>query len=310
MRSWCVDDWLAPLGVERFRDEVWGRQCVLFRAGAARTSPLMTWDDLNRLLTYNRFEYPRLTFARDGRIVEGLDYLRLLPQDRWNSYLLDHEGTMAQFRSGATMVLDHIHELHEPIRQFADAWAAALGVDVRVNMYLAGLGQGFNVHWDDHDVLIVQVQGRKAWTVYEATTPNPVEHTPEVENRRPSSVVFQGILEPGDLLYIPRGFWHEARASQGPTLHLTHTLQRPMGRELARFALEHLIGSDACRQDIPLGDAGQSASVMAEVLADCATRLQEVPLDASLAQVGPGAPQTPFRLPAGLAEPAGAEALP
>lgn len=86
--------------------------------------------------------------------------------------------------------------------------------------------QGFAPHYDDVDVFIVHTAGRKRWRVYKplpgaALPPTP---SPDFDERRDDigAPLLDTVLEPGDLLYLPRGTVHQAEAlGREPALHVT-----------------------------------------------------------------------------------------
>lgn len=124
----------------------------------------------------------------------------------------------AAFLDGCSVVLNHA-DLQSP-------WLAALCTDLQlsvphayVNAYITPpASQAVAAHADDRDVFIVQVYGRKRWTVYETvpiTYPFPHEQVgkddlpvPEAVLKGP--VLLQRTLAPGDVLYMPRGHVHQA----------------------------------------------------------------------------------------------------
>jgi ribosomal protein L16 Arg81 hydroxylase len=112
---------------------------------------------------------------------------------------------------------------------------------------------GFNVHWDDQDNLILQVAGRKHWKVW-----NQTRHYPFKEDVVDTSVpptgepAWDGILEAGGLLSIPRGAWHVAYPLDEPSPHLTVTIKNHTGIDLPRWLAEQLKSSEAARMAIPL----------------------------------------------------------
>lgn len=72
---------------------------------------------------------------------------------------------------------------------------------------------GFAPHWDDVDTFLIQTEGRKFWTVY---APHddlklPLESSGNLTEDyvKNLTVVFQGYLCAGDLLYMPRGYIHQ-----------------------------------------------------------------------------------------------------
>lgn len=84
--------------------------------------------------------------------------------------------------------------------------------------------QGFAPHFDDVDVFVLQLEGRKRWQVYK---PLPGSILPRASSRDFSpheigSPILEVVLEPGDLLYLPRGTIHQAQSlPDHHSLHLT-----------------------------------------------------------------------------------------
>lgn len=84
--------------------------------------------------------------------------------------------------------------------------------------------QGFAPHFDDVDVYVLQVEGRKRWRVY---APLPGHALPRYSSRdfvdaEVGPCVLEAVLQPGDLLYLPRGTIHQAASlPEAPSLHLT-----------------------------------------------------------------------------------------
>lgn len=86
--------------------------------------------------------------------------------------------------------------------------------------------EGFGVHWDDHDTIVVQLDGAKRWRIYGTTRPYPLYRDIEDPGEAPTEPVADLVLHPGDVLYVPRGAWHAVCADQGVrSLHVTCGLQ-------------------------------------------------------------------------------------
>jgi bifunctional lysine-specific demethylase and histidyl-hydroxylase NO66 len=127
------------------------------------------------------------------------------------------------FADGATIVAQALHLHREPLALFCRDLERELGHSAQANAYYTPRGsQGLPVHHDTHDVLCLQVSGTKRWLVYE-----PVLELPLREQRysprlgRPGPVVLDVTLGPGDTLYLPRGWLHQALTSHDHSLHLT-----------------------------------------------------------------------------------------
>lgn len=86
------------------------------------------------------------------------------------------------------------------------------------------LSQGFAPHFDDVDVYVLQVEGRKRWRV---CAPLPGHALPRYSSRdfvdaEIGTCMLDVVLEPGDLLYLPRGTIHQAASLPAAhSLHLT-----------------------------------------------------------------------------------------
>lgn len=96
---------------------------------------------------------------------------------------------------------------------------------VGANVYLTpGNSQGFAPHWDDIDAFILQIEGKKLWRVYPPTEPYPRFSSKDfTEADLEAAPIFEVLLCPGDVLYMPKGFIHQAMAPVGEdhSLHLT-----------------------------------------------------------------------------------------
>ncbi|HEV2859862.1 MAG TPA: cupin domain-containing protein [Pyrinomonadaceae bacterium] len=254
---------LAPLAPEDFLASSWGRGLRHVRGGAGKFARLMPWAALNEILRRHRLDFPRLRLAKDGKSLPASDYLRYATGGprRTSIPRLKHAELNKHLRGGATLVLDAVDELHAPVEELAAALEQLFREHVQVNLY-AGFqtSRGFDLHWDDHDVFILQVAGRKRWSVYGMTRPFPISNDIEAAGRPEHKPVWQETLEDGDLLYIPRGWWHVAEPLAEPTLHLTVGVHKRTGLDLLRWLSDRMRASEIFRRDLPrLGDSRERA---------------------------------------------------
>ncbi|AWL39937.1 MULTISPECIES: JmjC domain-containing protein [unclassified Streptomyces] len=129
----------------------------------------------------------------------------------------------ALLREGATLVLDQSNVFDPTMETACRAMQWWAREHVQANVYLTtNDASGFDLHWDDHDVLIVQLAGEKQWEVRGVSRPVPMFRDAERNNTPSEEVVWTGTVQPGDVLHIPRGYWHAAtRAGRGGG-HSTH----------------------------------------------------------------------------------------
>lgn len=138
----------------------------------------------------------------------------------------------APYLNGCSVVLNHA-DLLSP-------WIAGLCQDLQksfphayANCYLTPpSSQAVPPHADDRDVFIVQLVGRKNWEVYETVPilyPYPHEQVGKEGLPVPKQVLegpraLAVTLEPGDVLYMPRGAVHQAHCSDSMSFHITVAL--------------------------------------------------------------------------------------
>ncbi|XP_038878779.1 uncharacterized protein LOC120070934 isoform X3 [Benincasa hispida] len=141
------------------------------------------------------------------------------------------------FKEGYTIALRGMEFRCEKIAAIANTVACLFGQpSVGANMYLTPpSSQGLARHYDDHCVFVCQLAGSKQWTVFSPPRTclprlydsHEFPSCSEVES--PFTVGRQFLLREGDVLYIPRGFLHEARTvndgPDGSSLHLTFGIE-------------------------------------------------------------------------------------
>ena len=133
------------------------------------------------------------------------------------------DRVLAEFDRGATIVLQALHRQSGPVARFCRDLELALTHPVQANAYVTPpTSKGFAVHHDTHDVFVVQTHGRKAWRVYGPLVDLAGPDQPWSDALgAPGPPVLQGELRPGDVLYIPRGFPHDAEARREVSIHVT-----------------------------------------------------------------------------------------
>lgn len=250
-----LSDLLGPLGVAEFLSRFWGKEFCYISGARGRFGSLLPWKALNRILAQHRLEPPRLRLAREGKVLDASSFVQYYHSKRRRfervPRVLPAELT-AHLRQGATLVLDAVDELHEPVTALAEALERRFEAHVQVNAYAGWRSSaGFDLHWDDHEVIVLQVAGRKSWKVYGASRLHPLSRDLEENKEPPESVVWEGMLNDGDLLYIPRGWWHVATPVDEPTLHLTIGISNQTGVDLLRWITDQLRRETVVRQDLP-----------------------------------------------------------
>lgn len=204
---------MAHLIAAVFGQAVWsGPLCSPRVAGAM-------WGKATLLRSLERYRIGDLVVMRDDR---PLDLTPLGPATarlgRRASVLVEELQ-----RPNTGLRLHGVQAYHPGVRAFADQLAKILGTKINVNGY-ASLSQGqiFPEHWDAHDVALLQTHGRKRWRLRPNHLPMPLAAHRQVLRPRRASKQTTVTLEPGRMLFMPRGHWHVGTGRE--SCHLTFGL--------------------------------------------------------------------------------------
>jgi ribosomal protein L16 Arg81 hydroxylase len=115
--------------------------------------------------------------------------------------------------------------------------------------------QAFGPHFDLHDVFAIHFEGEKVWNIYENIEKSPINHPSfkynvEERRKRAGKIIDQVILKPGDLLYIPRGQYHDALASKNGAMHIAFGLTYFKMIDLMNSLWPNFILKEFMRNDI------------------------------------------------------------
>lgn len=191
---------------EDFLAEAFGRTFRVIPGDAQCIAGLLDWDDLNEIIARHRLEPPRLRLSADGVVVPLDAYtVREVARRRTVWHRIHPASLHEQLAQGATMVIDAFDELHPRVHGLAHALEARLRSKVQVNLYASWKPrEGFGVHWDDHDVVVVPVDGRKRWKIYGPTRVAPMYRDVTETAPPPDEPVAEFVLTPGDMHLKPR----------------------------------------------------------------------------------------------------------
>ena len=145
-------------------------------------------------------------------------------------------------RDGYSLRMVHPQQWHAPAYELCACLQEFFGFACGCSSYLTPpRTQGFPPHYDDVEIIVLQLEGTKRWRLYErpdaATAPSP-RVTTEFKQEQLGPPTAEIVLAPGDVLYFPRGTVHQAMAQdEAHSLHLTFsTYQRHTWRDLLEAA--------------------------------------------------------------------------
>lgn len=191
--------------------------------------------------------------------------------------MADMDSLSRLIRSGCTLVLDAMDTFDPTMEAACRAlqwWSREL---VQVNTYLTTAdAAGFSLHWDDHDVIVVQLAGEKSWEVRGASRVAPMYRDAEPNNEPSEDIVWSGTMRQGDVMHIPRGYWHQAtrtdRGNEGYSLHVTFGLVKRTGVDWLTWMADNARRDQRFRYDL---DRWATGKTLAEQNSDLASATRQ-----------------------------------
>ena len=222
---------------------------------------------------------PQFRCLKDGGELHPREYIATTRTRRGQAIpMVDMDRLGRLIESGVTAVLDAT-DTFDPTMEVAcralQWWAGEL---VQVNTYLTTKdAAGFELHWDDHDVLVVQMAGEKSWEVRGASRPAPMFRDAAPNTEPSEEIVWAGTMTTGEVMHIPRGFWHQATRINRPgvdgsgfSLHVTFGFVQRTGVDWIAWLADRAREQELFRHDLDHADPGAQAAVLTEAVAELA----------------------------------------
>jgi hypothetical protein len=212
---------LSPVSPAAFFNDYYEQKPLLVRRNRADYyATLLTIDDVDRLITVLPPEKVVLANANAPVTLQAMARADASMSDA----SLDVVRACQLFDEGATFVLRDAHQRLASLASLCRTLESEVGAVFTVNLYMTPAnGQGLDTHYDTHDTILVQAAGSKEWTIYGSPLRLPLIGQPfdKKETYDIGEPTMQLVLEAGDLLYIPRGYFHSGRSLNDSSLHAT-----------------------------------------------------------------------------------------
>ncbi|NOK33943.1 hypothetical protein D7W79_08970 [Corallococcus exercitus] len=252
---------LKPVSPEAFLRTYFERERLLIRRGdAGYYSGLFGIEEMLSFLQKENNAYPNVRMVKEGRETAYSEFSSSVSykEARVNfNHLINRERVSRLFlEQGHSVIVYQAQTALDPLRRFCDTLEREWRVRVQANLYMTPAGsQGFTLHYDTHDAFILQLEGEKRWRLYDKPIHLPYDGEPmqNPEQHRPTlNCVFDEVLRKGDLLYVPRGHFHDVSATDVHSLHMTVGLLTSPWQALFRRVAEELEKEDFMRNTVPL----------------------------------------------------------
>jgi hypothetical protein len=258
----CVGD------LRRFAEEHWGQRPLIHHDDPSGAAGLLDLGDVDHLVTESLLRMPAFRLVRDGTPLDPATYTQTIkvggrPLDR----TVRPDRVLDEFGEGATIVLQALHRQTGPVARLCRELELQLTHPVQANAYVTPpTAQGFAVHHDTHDVFVLQTHGTKAWRVYEPLVPMAGPSQPwSASLGDPGRPILEVELAPGDCLYIPRGFPHDAEAQRDVSIHVTIGILAITWLDIWKAAFAEAPSHQPFRASLPVGFADDPRGIGGEL---------------------------------------------
>lgn len=222
-----IDRLLQPLAFSEFHNVYYEKKPLLIK----RQSPeyyedLLTLAEVNEYLEETHLSSDALRIARDGKELSPRDftYSKFSINNRGDSVTVDKDLVFARFYDGYSIIITQYGS--SPMLRLRHALERTFHASANANIFITPRNaQGFVPHWDREESFILQFSGTKDWLVYDSPIILPTQRQAPYEGEWTRvEPTLTATLEPGDLLYLPRGFMHEARSRDEVSGHITFSV--------------------------------------------------------------------------------------
>lgn len=253
---------IAPLTPDAFFRETFGQSWRYIPGSEAKAQAVFGWDDFNALMQLDIWSGMSLKLYLDGEKVPPAAFCRSVVDRNRLQVMRPDPGKMAELlQRGVSVLLNEMGGVSPSVAATMDDALKALNAHGNANLYYSQKARrAFNTHCDRHEVFALQISGEKTWRIYKGRSNTPIEH-PQFRNVPPAEIErMKGpldkevIMTPGDVLYLPRGQYHDALATSSDSLHISFSCLTSVGLNLMQDLVQRLVNDPAFREDLPRPD--------------------------------------------------------
>ena len=222
---------IAPLSADEFFADWFERRVYRSPEPRAAAAGLLSIDRVDEIISDSELPAGAISMAKSGASIPAREYT-------YGNGNVDRGAVLDNFRDGATIILPQLHFADGRLYEFCLALEHQFGTRTQTNVYLTPPGEhGFGIHFDDHDVFVIQIAGAKKWEIYGDRESLPYKGERFRKDHDDTGELRDSfVLHAGECLYVPRGTAHRApNHGTEPSLHITVGI---LHKTWAEFMLE------------------------------------------------------------------------
>ena len=215
---------------------------------------ILTSAEISTFLDRQDIFYPSLRIVKEGKEIPAVQYTKkAVPIGHHKKDdIIDTNKAFALFNNGCTLVIQAGQRYFDHLSKCCLSLSQKFNAPVQANLYITpNTSVGFNPHWDTHDVFVLQISGTKTWKLYGFEKELPTKNQKFVSKGYSKQPIKTLQLFPGDFLYVPRGYVHDAMADDGISAHITIGILSYTWARLFQEVFPQLEEKKAFREAVP-----------------------------------------------------------
>lgn len=222
---------IAPLAVGDFFENHWEKKILHLRHQAGYFNNVLRLSDIDDLLSQQNLLPDGIKLMNSG---EGIDVHHWTKAEKLLDgtikTVVDTQKLFKYFNSGATIIINAAEKCITRLANACRNFEQEMQIRVQANIYVTPPNsQGFAMHYDPHDIFLMQIKGPKTWQIYDSGEQLPTKYR---KFRQEAKLVLKQDILTGDFMYMPRGTVHEAFASDVSTVHVNFSCKPRYGYHL------------------------------------------------------------------------------
>ncbi len=208
----------------------------------------ISWDDVDEIFQRMEPNEESLQLFLNGQIPAEYYLDNTMEFGRHRQRIHKHRF-YAYLEQGASLVINRAEDFCVAAEQLSRAIGKYVAQPASGNLYInfqqntsntrANHETTFGKHWDTHDVFAIQLIGKKRWRLFPPTLPLPLSYqtSKKSQDAPPQIASAEYVLQQGDILYIPRGWWHEVVPLDEDSMHLSVGTYAPTLTDYVMWAM-------------------------------------------------------------------------
>jgi lysine-specific demethylase/histidyl-hydroxylase NO66 len=218
MFQWLI----APMSVEKFYTDYYEKKPLLLkREQRLYFNGWFSKDEMDRIMRQNE-----LIFGVDIDLTKFENGVR---QNLNPARTANAETVWGHFDAGCSVRILRPHRYSDTLWALLSAleeeWGRMAGFRTSAFLTPGGGSRALAPHFDDIEAFAMQLEGKKRWRLYQSVNDNDALPRVPSRNFREDELppmLMDVVLEPGDLLYFPRGCIHQAMSQPDIGAHSLH----------------------------------------------------------------------------------------